>query len=249
MIKMNKTLLKTIFLTTGVLLASHSHAEFSYEQELQQGCAEIKQYRQSGQKFYQQKNYKKALAAFQNQASWSAFCLSQQDESGIQISEKEVDIANNNVGLTYAKLAKPLWARAWFQINQHSKISQFNLKQLAVPKIQTDLSGEYVNYAGYGAWNYISVKKHNQKYNIEFNGVYMGIRSLIYGPNLGQFETTMPLHLKKTTTQECAIDLAFGFNAQVGNFVSVNQKQNLSDCGYFGHNVSANGMYQKVENR
>ena len=122
---MNQTLLKTIFFTTGILLVSHSHAEFSYEQELQQGCAKIKQYRQSGQKFYQQKNYKKALEPFQNQASWSAFCLSQKDESGIQISEKDVDIANNNVGLTYAKLAKPLWARAWFQINTQSEISQF----------------------------------------------------------------------------------------------------------------------------
>ena len=249
MIKMNKILLKTIFLTTGILFASYSHAEFSYEQELKQGCAQIKQYRQSGQKFYQQRNYKKALEPFQNQASWSAFCFNQQDESGIQISEKEIDIANNNVGLTYAKLEKPLWARAWFQINAQSKTSQFNLKQLPAPKKQTDLSGQYVNYAGYGAWNYITVKKQNQKYNIEFEGVYMGLRSLIYGPNLGQFETTMPLNYKKATTQECAIDLAFGFNAQVGNFVSVNQKQNLSDCGYFGHNVSANGLYRKVEIR
>ena len=246
---MNKILFKTIFLTTSLYSISYSHAEFSYEKELKQGCAEIKQYRQTGQKFYQQKNYKKALEPFQNQASWSAFCLSQEDESGIKISEKEVDIANNNVGLAYAKLGKPLWARAWFHIDAQSKISQFNLKQLPTPKQQTDLSGEYVTYAGYGAWNYISVKKLNQEYNIEFNGVYMGIRSLIYGPNLGQFETTMPLLHNKATTQECAIDLTFGFNAQVGNFVSINQKQNLSDCGYFGHNVSANGMYQKVETK
>ena len=246
---MKEILLKSIFLITSLIFSSLSYAEFSYEQELKQGCGKIKQYRQSGQKFYQQKNYQKALDAFQNQASWSAFCLSQEDESGIQISEKEVDIANNNVGLTYAKLAKPLWARAWFQINAQSKTSQFNLKQLPAPKKQTDLSGQYVNYAGYGAWNYITVKKLNQKYDIEFEGVYMGLRSLIYGPNLGQFETTMPLNHKKATTQECTIDLTFGFNDQVGNFVSVNQQQNLSDCGYFGHNVSANGIYQKVEIR
>lgn len=246
---MNKILFKSIFLITSLIFSSLSYAEFSYEQELKQGCAQIKQYRQSGQNFYLQKNYKKALEPFQSQASWSAFCFNQQDESGIKISEKEVDIANNNVGLTYAKLAKPLWARAWFQINTQSKTSQFNLKQLPAPKKQTDLSGQYVNYAGYGAWNYITVKKLNQKYNIEFEGVYMGLRSLIYGPNLGQFETTMPLNHKKATTQECAIDLTFSFNTQVGNFISVNQKQNLSDCGYFGHNVSANGIYQKVEIR
>ncbi|MEG0482644.1 MAG: hypothetical protein RR569_06000 [Acinetobacter sp.] len=244
---MDKTLFKIIFLIVSLCSISYSHAEYSYEQELKQGCAKIKHYRQSGQNFYQQKNYKKALEPFQNQASWSVFCSNQQDESGMKFSKKEIDIANNNVGLTYAKLGKPLWARAWFQIDAHSKISQFNLKQLPMPKKQTDLSGEYVNYAGYGTWNHITVKKLKQKYHIEFNGVYMGLRSLIYGPNLGFFETTMPLKHNKATTQECAIDLAFGFNAQVGNFVSVNQKQNLSDCGYFGHNVSANGLYQKVE--
>lgn len=50
-----------------------SHAEISFEQELKQGCAKLSQYKQLGQKFYNQKNYKKALEQFKDQAAWTPF--------------------------------------------------------------------------------------------------------------------------------------------------------------------------------
>jgi len=237
-----------VFTLTGFLLVSNSHADSSFEQELKQGCAKISQYRQIGQKFYDQKNYKKALEQFQNQAAWTPFCQSNGEEIGLKVSDKEVDIANNNVGLTYAKLGKPLWARAWFQL-ESTKMSQFNLKQLPIPSFEPDLSGQYVTYAGFGAWNYIIVKKLNSKYHIEFEGLYLGLRGLIYGPNLGTFETTMPLNQKKATTQQCGIRLNFDFNTQKGNFVKIEQSESSYNCEYFGHNVSADGIYQKVEAR
>lgn len=224
------------------------HAEFSFQQELQQNCAQVKSFAATGKKLYDQKNYTKALESFKNQAAWSSFCKSNADESGVQITENEISIAHNNVGLTYAKLAKPLWARAWFQLDPKNKSSQFNLKQLPKVKKTSDFSGQYVNYAGYGAWGTITVKKQNNRYMVNFSGLYMGLRSLIYGPNMGQFSTTMPLN-KLTATykyEDCKIDLKFGFNSTQGNLVKIQQNPSDASCG-FGMNVSADGTYQKVE--
>ena len=158
---MKITPLKILLIYAMLLITAESHAENLYKSELKKGCVKIKQYRELGQKFYDQKQYQKALEQFKNQASWSAFCFSNAEESGAKISEKDIEIANNNVGLSYAKLNKPLWARAWFQIDKHSKISQFNLKQINESKQTTDLSGEYVNYAGFGEWDHISISKKN----------------------------------------------------------------------------------------
>ena len=57
------------------------------------------------------------------------------EESGIKVTDREIEIANNNVGLSYAKLGKPQWARVWFLRDKDSKISQYNLKQLPKPHI------------------------------------------------------------------------------------------------------------------
>ena len=225
-----------------------SHAELSFEQQLQQGCVKIKSYAVTGQKLYQQQQYKKALEQFNHQAAWTEFCASNANVSGVRIVAKDFEIAQNNVGLSYAKLGQPLWAKVWFQLDPASKISQFNLKQLALPHISSDLSGQYVNYAGYGAWNSITVRKKNQQYQMQYDGLYMGIRSLIYGPNTGEFSLSIPTNKLQATYkyEDCHIDLKFKSNAQYGQFIEVKQNSRDSFCG-FGHNVNAAGIYQKVE--
>ncbi|MFI7819383.1 hypothetical protein ACFMJ5_08165, partial [Acinetobacter baumannii] len=137
-------MIKSIITGCAVLTLSAltvTHAEFSYEQELQQGCNKVKQYASLGKKFYDQKQYKKALENFQNQASWTAFCKANADETTVKFTDRDIEVANNNVGLAYAKLGQPLWARAWFMLDEKSKSSQFNLKQLPQPKASNDLSG------------------------------------------------------------------------------------------------------------
>lgn len=55
-------MIKSIITGYAVLTLSAlavTHAEFSYEQELQQGCNKVKQYASLGKKFYDQKQYKK----------------------------------------------------------------------------------------------------------------------------------------------------------------------------------------------
>ncbi|MFI7963465.1 hypothetical protein ACFMKD_05155, partial [Acinetobacter baumannii] len=186
-------MIKSIISGCAVLTLSAlavTHAEFSYEQELQQSCNKVKQYASLGKKFYDQKQYKKALENFQNQASWTAFCKANEDETTVKFTDRDIEVANNNVGLAYAKLGQPLWARVWFMLDEKSKSSQFNLKQLPAPKASNDLSGEYVRYSGFGEWDHITVSREKGQYAISYAGLYMGLRSLIYGPNMGEFGTT-----------------------------------------------------------
>ncbi|MEG0745259.1 MAG: hypothetical protein RR509_02800 [Acinetobacter sp.] len=237
-------------ITATVILSSSSFAELSFEQELQQGCSKVKQYAQTGKKFYDQKQYAQAAKQFEDQAAWAQFCQMNAEESGIKVTDREIEIANNNVGLSYAKLGKPQWARVWFLKDKDSKTSQYNLKQLPKPKVSTDLQGTYVRANGFGQWDYIKVSKKQNKYQVAFDGYYFGIRGLIYGPNMGQFETTMPITAKQTNYryEDCQIKLQFANDAQNGQKIEVEQKDGESSCG-FGHNVYAGGTYYKVENK
>ena len=227
-----------------------SFAETSFEQELQQGCAKVKQYALNGKKLYDQKQYAKAVKQFEDQAAWAHFCQMNAEESGIKVTDREIEIANNNVGLSYAKLGKPQWARVWFLKDKDSKTSQYNLKQLAKPQISKDLQGSYVRANGFGQWDYIKVSKKQNKYQIAFDGYYFGIRGLIYGPNMGQFETTMPTTAKQANYryEDCQIKLQFANDPNLGQKIEVEQKDSESSCG-FGHNVYAGGTFYKVESK
>lgn len=223
---------------------SPAYAEQSYEQALQEGCNKVKQYARLGKKYYDQKQYQHALTEFKNQASWSSFCLLNQDETGLHLTEYDVEVANNNVGLSYAKLGQPQWARALFSLNENSKLSKFNLSQLPPPAATNNVSGRYVTPSGFGQWSSITVKKDKKKYTIHFEGYYFGLRGLIYGPNMGEFSTTMPLNASSTTFKQdqCQLQLKF----QQNHLIVTQQGEDFA-CG-FGHNVSASGTYLKVEN-
>ncbi len=69
-----------------------------------------------------------------------------------------------------------------------------------------------------GSGNQIKVKPLKNVYQIEFNGLYMGLRSLIYGPNIGEFETTMPLNRTQAQYQvdDCKIKFKVRLRSQNG---------------------------------
>ncbi len=138
-----------------------------------------------------------------------------------------------------------MWARAWFFIKP-TKTNQFNLKNLAPAKISNDLSGEYVKYDAFGELDHISVTHHKAHYSVSYSGIYMGIRSLISGPNTGEFDTDFALNTKRAIykDQDCTIQLDFKTDKNIGNYIQV--KQNEGFCS-FGQNVNASGTYYKVE--
>ncbi|MBH2002314.1 MAG: hypothetical protein I8H98_08625 [Moraxellaceae bacterium] len=246
---MMRTTQLCLIVITAIGSAS-SFAEDSFEQELQQGCSKVKQYAQTGKKLYDQKQYAQAAKQFEDQAAWAQFCQMNAEESGIRFTDREIEIANNNVGLSYAKLGKPQWARVWFLRDKDSKTSQYNLKQLAKPQISKDLQGTYVRANGFGQWDYIKVSKKQNKYQVAFDGYYFGIRGLIYGPNMGQFETTMPITAKQANYryEDCQIKLQFTNDTNNGQKIEVKQNSGESGCG-FGHNVYAGGTFYKVEGK
>ncbi len=219
----------------------------NFEQELQQGCAKIASSAQMGKKYYDQKQYAKAIEQFEYQAAWTQFCQLNAEDHKTTLTDRDVDVANNNVGLSYAKLDKPLWARAWFLRTPDSKISQYNLKQLKLPKIANQPTGMYVKSAGFGQWSTMTVSKTAKTYQIAFDGYYFGLGGLIYGPNMGSFETNMPLSANQAhfRYEDCKIDLKFGQD-QYGRKIEVQQNDPASNCG-FGHNVYADGTYYQVE--
>ena len=231
------------------LITQTTYAGFDTQQELKKECAKVKQYAQLGKKLYDQKQYSKALEQFENQAIWSSFCEYHQDESGIKLSANDVITANNNVGLAYAKLSKPLWARAWYLKDKEAKSSQFNLSQLPTPQLLNNLSGTYVSPIGFGHWNIITVTKKQTNYDISFAGLYFPYYGLISGPNMGEFDTSMALSKKHAEYQyeDCKITLDFKFKSTEGHFIEVKQSESQSGCG-FGHNVWAQGKYLRVEN-
>ncbi|WP_180185315.1 hypothetical protein [Acinetobacter schindleri] len=238
---------KSLVAITLTALSPLCFSDTPFQQELRAGCAKVKSYAATGKQFYDQKQYAKAVEQFEQQAAWSSFCSMNVEDGGIAFTEHAMSTAFNNVGLSYAKLGKPQWARAWFSVYPDAKNSQFNLKQLPAPKQSSHLSGKYVRYAGFGQWNTIEVKRTAKSYALEFNGLYMGIRSLIYGPNIGKFQTTMPFNQTQTSyrANDCKIDLDFKFDSKVGQQLHV-KETNIMSCG-FGHNVSASGVYLKVE--
>lgn len=240
---------KYIFSFLFIINSQATLAEVSFEQEIRQGCSKLKQYAQLGKNYYDKKQYTKALEQFDYQASWASFCLYNKEDSGFSIKESDKIIANNNVGLTYVKLNKPLWAKAWFSLDSDSKTSQFNLSKLPLPKKTKDISATYVSPIGFGQWNTITVTKNKANYEIFFQGYYFPARGLIYGPNMGEFETAMPLSEKHAEYQyeDCKITLDFKFNPTKGQLIEINQSESQSGCG-FGHNVWASGQYLKVEN-
>jgi hypothetical protein len=239
---------KIIFSAFILSLSTYTYSESSVEQQIFDGCSKLKQYAQLGKKYYDKKQYTKALKQFEYQAAWASFCLYNEEHSGLSLQDNDRIIANNNVGLTYAKLNKPLWAKAWFSLDSDSKISIFNLNKLPLPKKSNDISGTYVRTSGFGQWDTITVTKNKANYEIFFQGYYFPARGLIYGPNMGEFETSMPLSKRHAEFkyEDCEISLDFEFIPTDGHSIAVDQILSESGCG-FGHNVWAGGQYFLVE--
>ena len=62
---MNKIII-SLLAPFALILNTASHAADYDELNIKQGCAKLSQYRKLGQKFYDQKNYKKRLISFKD---------------------------------------------------------------------------------------------------------------------------------------------------------------------------------------
>lgn len=213
------------------------------EEQATANCLKISEYSAEGGKYYKLKQYAKAREQYQQQAGWSESC---------QLDEDKVAMAYNNVALTYIHEGNYLKARAWLNILPNDKKSMFNLGKIsgdiknALEKQSNKPQGQYWQYAGAALWNSMTIKPKGQKYQVDFEGYYAGLMAMYYGPNLGEFSTVLAFDNGKAhyamsgDDGDCEYDLAIKKDV-----LTVNRTAGES-CG-FGHNVGAEGAYQRVE--
>lgn len=211
------------------------------EPDINSDCLKAGIYASAGKVAYQQGQYDKAREVFRDQVAWSEFCHKPQDT---------IATAYNNIALTYIHQGQYRKAKAWLALAPDDKKSQYNLSQIQ-PKLDalsagSGAAGLYWQYAGYGNWNVVEVKAEGTQFRIDFSGMYMGLMSLYYGPNTGEFSVV-------TTVKEGQAEYREADDQNAGGQCVVNmdfapEQVNLhttGDCG-FGMNVQAEGPFVRV---
>lgn len=222
-----------------------SHAEVSSEQAIAD-CFKINEFSVEGGRYYKLKQYAKAREQYEQQVGWSESC---------QLDEQKTATAYNNVALTYIHEGNYLKARAWLSILPDDKKSIFNLGKISgnikssVEQLSSRSEGQYWQYAGKSLWNFITIKPQGQKYKFDFQGYYAGLMAMYYGPNMGEFSAVLEVkggkaHYSMTEKDEDYFDCVYDFDIKK-DMLKVERTAG-SSCG-FGHNVSAEGVYYRVE--
>lgn len=220
------------------------------EAQIAADCAKISDYAKKGEQLYQAKHYPKAREAFEEQVAWLEQCEGLKDKP----NEALIATAYNNVALTWIRQGQYRKAEAWLQIMPEDKKSIYNLSRIqdrlqALPK-PTSATGEYWQYAGRGNWEVLQLKPDAQAgtYLADWVGYYFGLMSQYYGPNLGEFSEKVAINAGKGTIllredglYACRIALTLTPDQQR---LTLNT-DDPSNCG-FGHNVSADGEYRRV---
>ncbi|MCD5990469.1 tetratricopeptide repeat protein [Pseudomonas phytophila] len=232
--------LQALVLLLTTPLAAHADVT---EEEATANCLKISEYSAEGGKFYKLKEYAKAREQYEYQAGWSESC---------QLDDDKVAIAYNNVALTYIHEGNYLKARAWLSILPNDKKSMFNLGKISgeiknsLAKLSGKPEGRYWSYAGASLWNSMTIKPQGQKYNVDFEGYYAGLMAMYYGPNLGVFSAVVEFNNGKAHYAMSGDDGDCEYDFDIKKDVLEVKRTAGESCG-FGHNVGAEGDYQRVE--
>ena len=221
-------------------------------------CSTYMQCNEIGTASFKQGHLDQAIQLFEHQAA-----LAEIADIGRQTSSRDALLnspyklsltAYNNLALAYFAKHDYFWARAWTLVtlrwDKTNRAAQFNLRKIeqALQKWQwpQTTAGEYVQYAGRGTWESMVIKP-SEPGSIQFcfSGLWWGLGE---GPSgLGDLSATVPFHhgIAEYSTQEfsekrCRIAIHFFTDR-----LEVQQTGDPSDCG-FGHNVTANGTFQRI---
>ncbi|MFJ2684586.1 type IV pilus biogenesis/stability protein PilW [Pseudomonas sp. NPDC087342] len=220
-----------------------AHADVT-EEEATANCLKISEYSAEGGKYYKLKQYAKAREQYERQAGWSESC---------QLDEDKVAMAYNNVALTYIHEGNYLKARAWLSILPNDKKSIFNLGKISgdiknsLEKLSSKPDGQYWQYAGAALWNSMTIKPQGSQFQVVFQGYYAGLMAMYNGPNIGEFSTVLAINNGKAhyaMTGDDVGDCAYDFDIKK-DLLTV--KRTAGEWCGFGHNVGAEGSYNRVE--
>ena len=235
------------FIQTGAILLLLITPFFAQaditEEQATANCLKISEYSAEGGKYYKLKQYAKARKQYEQQAGWSESC---------QLDEAKVALAYNNVALTYIHEGNYLKARAWLSILPDDKKSIFNLGKIggeienSLEKLSNQPEGQYWQYAGAALWNTMTIKPQGQRYKVDFQGYYAGLMAMYYGPNIGEFSTVLTFDNGKAHYAMSGDDGDCEYNFDIKKDLLTVKRTAGESCG-FGHNVGAEGVYQRVE--
>ncbi|MDA9003943.1 tetratricopeptide repeat protein [bacterium] len=228
-----------------ILVAPYVSADITIEQKAAD-CLKVKNSSVTGGNYYKLKDYSKAREQYEQQAAWSENC---------QLSEQEIATAYNNVALTYIHEGKYLKAKAWLDVQSKNNKSIFNHNkvkdeiEISIKNYSNTPEGRYWLYAGKSLWNEFTINKKNESYEFNFEGYHAGLMTMYYGPNIGSFSALLNInnseaHFDMTEEGDADFDCEYKFTI-TGINLTVKRVSGTS-CG-FGHNVAAEGVYQKVE--
>jgi len=232
----------SLLLVAGCSVSLQALAKID-EPDIEKDCLKAGIYAAAGKVSYQQGAYDKARELFRDQVAWSEFCHKPQDT---------IATAYNNIALTYIRQGQYRKAKAWLMLAPDDKKSQFNLSQIqpqldALPAAPS-VAGQYWQYAGYGSWNEVDVKAEEAQFKIDFSGMYMGLMSLYYGPNTGEFSVVTAVKDGKAIYNQADDQNAGGGECKVSmEFAPEAVRLHTDgDCG-FGMNVQAAGTFVRVQ--
>ncbi|NDL65496.1 tetratricopeptide repeat protein [Acerihabitans arboris] len=223
------------------------HGALSYatpkDEQIKTDCARIDDYAQAGNTAYQQGHMDRAVDEFTAQAAWSEFC---------RLPPGAINTAYNNVALALIHSGEPLKAAAWLSLAPADDKTRVNLALIQPvldrlrPALAATPMGNYWRYAGKGVWSTIAVQPEGNVWKISFNGFYMPVMGMYYGPNMGEFSVVQSLEGghgvyrqdEQADGSSCQVNMTF--KADVATLETLS-----GDCG-FGVNVRANGDFKRV---
>lgn len=235
---------KKIILCCPFIFSSVIHGE-----NISQECRSIPQLNEKGRILFKKKQFTEARMQYETAISYLEMC-----QNAIQLPKDPhaLAIGYNNTALTYIKQKQYGKANAWLSLAPDAPQTRTNLRLIPKNKFKNQFEGKYWHYAGQSFWSSYTVKKlKNKQYQINFDGTYTPAFGAIWGPNIGiyQYTTVIKNHTTTWTNPEntgndvCQIQLKFSSNT----LTAKTQANDLdSSCG-FGHNVSADGTYQRVQ--
>lgn len=212
-----------------------------YANDLEQYCKQVPAINQKAQQLYQQQQYTKARNQYHTAVAYLESCAANFQN----VPKKNLDIAYNNVAITYIKQKQYRKAVAWLSLAPNAPQTLTNLRFIPALAISKQPQGEYWKYAGQSMWDTYTITPQKNQYKIEFSGLYVGINSLLSGPNMGDYKYFASITNHQTTwvepdNQKCKIQIKFEQNHLIAK-----TDGDTTECG-FGHNVMADGTYQRV---
>jgi hypothetical protein len=162
-------------------------------------------------------------------------------------------LAYNNLTVAYMRKGNNLVARLWCHValrwEKNNKAALLNLGQIQKGLEMANwvwpdsVEGGYLQYSGWGGWNILSVRRNGQgEYSISFFGAWNGQDPKSGPSGIGEFHTRVVIAGHSAVYRgdagfPCTVQMDFSADKVI-------LKQD-GNCG-FGHNVEANGIYERA---